>query len=621
MAHAVSRRQVLEAVAACASLAMLRRQARAAAPILLSEKPLEEFGYDQVAIRGPLQRAQQENVTSVLMGLDEDSLLKPFREMAGGPVSGVSLGGWYEWKPDYDHHHDDAGLAPASTFGQWTSALARLSASSTFGGAPGRPELATRAVRLHRLLAESIAPGYFAQTRFPGYTFDKLVCGLMDAHHLLHDSAALPTLDKVTAAALPSLPGHAVDREMQWKPGADISWMWDETYTMPENLFLISSRGADARYRRMAEAYLDDTTYFEPLSRGINVLADKHAYSYVNALCSAMQAYFVGGSEVHLRAAKNGFAMLQQESFATGGWGPDELLRKPGYDDVAKSLTQSHNGFETPCGSYAHMKLTRYLLRATRDGAYGDSMERILHNTVLGALPLQPDGRSFYSSDYNTSARRVYSEHRWPCCSGTLPQVVADYGINTYFREPGAVWVNLYQPSELRWKERDTPVAIEQTGGYPQDSAIQLRVTAAHPVTFALRLRIPAWVEPSAASLKVNGHSFAIKASAGFATIERAWRSNDAVTLDLPMALRLETLPANGRPHPETVALLRGPVVLFAIRNPGERGPVSLSSDALLSAQRTGPAEWMVAGSGSPRIFVPFTEIGDREYTTYLRLA
>ena len=34
------------------------------------------------------------------------------------------------------------------------------------------------------------------------------------------------------------------------------------------------------------------------------------------------------------------------------------------------------------------MKLTRYLLRVTRDGKYGDSMERVMYNTVLGARPL-----------------------------------------------------------------------------------------------------------------------------------------------------------------------------------------------------------------------------------------
>lgn len=608
----------MQGVAAAASWTLLQRSSLATDFVRPEETPLGEFGYEQVSVRGEQQIAQRENVSTVLMGLDEDSLLKPFREMAGMAAPGASLGGWYEWKPDYNYHHDDAGLAPGSTFGQWMSGLARLYAGSTFDGRPGRTDMAERVTRLNGLLSGSIAPAYFARTRFPGYTFDKLACGLMDGHRLLGDGTAFRTLDRVTAAAEPSLAGHALDREVQWKMGADLSWMWDEPYTMPENLYLLSAMGAGPRYRRMAETYLNDATYFEPLSRGVDVLSDKHAYSYVNALCSAMQAYLVGGSAMHLEAARNGFALLEQQSFATGGWGPDEVLRRPGYDDLAKSLTASHNGFETPCGSYAHMKLTRYLLRATRDGRYGDSMERVMHNTVMGALPLQGDGRSFYSSDYNVVGRRVYSVHRWPCCSGTLPQVVADYGINAYLQDKGAVWVNLYQPSELRWKEGATSVAIEQTGDYPENGAIRLRVTASRPVNFSLRLRIPAWAGDRT-TLRVNSRPEPVLTEKGFTTVKRVWRTGDVVELNLPMSLRLESLPANGGPpNPRTVALLWGPLVLFALRGPGETGVLSLGSDALLSADRTGAREWSVNSPAGLRRMVPFTDVGDREYSTYV---
>ena len=102
----------------------------------------------------------------------------------------------------------------------------------------------------------------------------------------------------------------------------DDSWTWDESYTIPENLFLASQRGAGRRYYDLGLQYLDDKTWFDPLSRNENVLDGRHAYSHVNSLCSAMMAYMVAGSEKHLRAARNAFAMLQAQSYATGGWGP-----------------------------------------------------------------------------------------------------------------------------------------------------------------------------------------------------------------------------------------------------------------------------------------------------------
>ena len=121
----------------------------------------------------------------------------------------------------------------------------------------------------------------------------------------------------------------------EWiKDKDDLSWTWDESYTMPENLFLAYQRGAGQRYYDLGLQYLDDKTWFDPLSRNENVLNGRHAYSYVNSLSSAMMAYLVAGSEKHLRAARNAFAMLQEQSFATGGWGPDETLRAPGSNDV-----------------------------------------------------------------------------------------------------------------------------------------------------------------------------------------------------------------------------------------------------------------------------------------------
>jgi len=180
----------------------------------------------------------------------------------------------------------------------------------------------------------------------------------------------------------------------------------------------VPTRGGQ-RYKRLGTQYLDDE-YFNPLAEGRNNFAGRHAYSHVNALCSAMQAYLTIGSAKHLNAATNAFDFLTAQSFATGGWGPDEALRAPDSNDVYTSLTNSHSSFETPCGSYAHFKLTRYLLRVTRDPRYGDSMERVMYNTVLGAKPLRADGSTFYYSDYHFKGRKVYSDRRWACCSGHI---------------------------------------------------------------------------------------------------------------------------------------------------------------------------------------------------------
>ncbi|PYX28502.1 MAG: hypothetical protein DMG77_15635 [Acidobacteria bacterium] len=564
---------------------------------------LEEFSYGDVKLASELHNQQLEQTHSVLIGLSEDSLLKPFRQMGGQPAPGEELGGWYKYDPDYDWHTFDAGFAPAASFGQWVSALARYYAIT------GDRETRDKILRLNRLYAETISADFYDKNRFPTYCYDKLVCGLIDSHQLAGDPDAYRILEHTTNTAEPHMPGKAIEHDHAWRPDKDESWTWDESYTISENLFLAYQRGAGERYRKLGVQYLDDE-YYGPLAEGRSDFAGRHAYSHVNSLCSAMQAYLTLGDAKYLRVARNGFDFLAAQSFATGGWGPDELLRAPDSDDVNASLTNSHSSFETPCGSYAHFKLTRYLLRVTRESRYGDSMERVMYNTILGAKPLESDGRTFYYADCNFKGRKVYSNHRWPCCSGTMPQVAADYGISSYFRNARGVYVNLYIPSSVQWTQDGPRISLTQKSTYPFDSLVQFEMTASKPSKFALNFRIPAWAE--GASISVNGKRAPDAAIPGsFAKVQRKWKTGDRVELELPLTKRLE--PIDPR-HPKTVALLCGPLVLFAI---ADATPV-VTAPQLLAAKKVGKQDWQVETAAGPLKMLPFTAISDEQYSTYL---
>jgi len=577
--------------------------------------PLTQFGYGDVFISSDLHESQLMTTHAVLMQLSDDSLLKPFRQMSGMPAPGVDLGGWYSYNPDYDYRKNfDAGFASGSTFGQWVSALARAYAIN------GDEATRAKVLRLNQLYAQTISADFYIKSRFPAYNYDKLVLGLLDSHTYVKDPQALAILDLTTNTALPHLPPHAVEHNVRWrfdKDPDDPSWTWDESYTMPENLFLAYQRGAGRRYYNLALQYLDDKTWFDPLSRNQNVLNGRHAYSYVNSLNSAMMAYMVAGSEMHLLAARNAFAMLQQQSYATGGWGPDETLRAPDSNDIYASLTDTHHTFETPCGSYAHFKLTRYLLRVTRNPHYGDSMERMMYNTVLGAKPLQDDGQAFYYSDYNYDGQRVYKEAHWPCCSGTLPQVAADYRINTYFRGPQAVYVNLYVPSTLRWTENGAALSLTQEGEYPYEDHVDFTVTSSQPTELTLNFRIPAWAE--GASVSVNGtRQKGLAVPGQFAAIRREWKTGDRVELELPLKMRLEAIDAR---HTNTVALVRGPLVLMAVKPQLESPLPAVTRQQLLAPRRISERVWQVGSANGPVTMMPFTSLGNLPYTTYLNVS
>src|SRR5271157_5094039 len=122
-------------------------------------RPLQEFDYRDVQLAPGLAQTQFEQTQSVLMKLNEDSLLKPWRLRAGLPAPGPDLGGWYDEKPLSKTESGGGCFAPAHCFGQWISALAR--------GYAVTHDASTRA-RLERLLAlyePAISGGFYTNFR------------------------------------------------------------------------------------------------------------------------------------------------------------------------------------------------------------------------------------------------------------------------------------------------------------------------------------------------------------------------------------------------------------------------------------------------------------------------
>lgn len=621
MSHPLSRRAFLQVSTAAVAASSVARSLPAAAAAGASDRgsvaitpPLATFAYSDVRLLdGPMKRQFEENHTRYL-NLEDDRLLKVFRQVAGLRAPGEDMGGWYDLTGFSLATNDFHGFIPGHSFGQYVSGLAR--AYAVTGSEPTRAKIN----RLVKGYAETLDPKakFFVDYRLPAYTYDKLSCGLIDAHEFAHDPMAMDVHEKLTRAILAYLPEKALSRaEQRARRHKDTSYTWDETYTLPENLFLAYQRSGKTFYRDLAKQYLEDDTYFNPLAEGNDVLPFEHAYSHVNAFSSAMQAYITLGSEKHLRAAKNGFDMLvKTQSFATGGWGPDETFGEPERGQLGDSLSQTHASFETPCGSYGHFKITRYLLRVTKDAQYGDSMENVLFNTILGAWPVQPDGTSFYYSDYAISGQKVWYRDKWPCCSGTFPQLAGDYHVSIYLRAADGVYVNLYTPSSIQWTGAEGRYGLTQQTKYPLESAVTLQLSASQPGEFTIYLRIPGWTE-GRSTLSVNGVRVETSVQPGtFAAIRRTWKDGDRVELELPMPLRLEPVDVQ---HPQLVALMRGPQVLFAIAD----SQPSFDRAELLRARTANNdlGDWLATSSEGQTVRMrPFMNIQREKYSTYVRI-
>jgi uncharacterized protein len=535
---------------------------------------LQSFGYRDVTLNGGPLRRQVDTACDDYLRIPNDDLLKGFRQRTGKVAPGTDLGGWYS--SDVFH-----------VFGQILSGLARLHAAT------GDPALREKAEALLAGWAECIEPdGYFYYSRKPNaphYIYDKTVGGLTDMIIHCQSKLATESLAKITAWAIKNL-----DRSNPYAFGGT------EWYTLSENLYRAYAATGDQTYRDFAAVW-HYTEYWDIYARRGDLFGDRgngkktgsyHAYSHVNTLGGAAQAYLHSGKQQFLDTIRNAHDELTaHQCFATGGFGPDEeLLPAPAW---RRKTDFTHNSFETQCGCFAVFKLCKYLLLITGEDRFGDWIERLVYNGIAATIPMSADGHVFYYSDYCAlgSTKRNHGVG-WSCCTGTRPMALADLYDLIYFRSAEDLYVNLYVPSTVVWNRDDGRITIHQVTRFPEVDSTELRISTARSATFALKLRAPAWLAGPLVVM-VNGQPASADIDAhGWATVRRDWRDGDRLELSLPIGFASVPLD-NTAPYPAVI--MRGPVAMAVRRSAtGGEGAAPLTEPDFDRALIPSPGEPLV---------------------------
>ncbi len=498
---------------------------------------LEPFDYRGVRLLGSRFLHQYQHAREYYYGVPDDDILKGFRAAAGLPAPGKTLGGWCERNS-------------STVFGQWLSGMSRMYRAT------GDSAMRDKAVRLMTEWAKTVKPDGDCGLRH--YTYDKMVCGLVDMQLYADCAEAIPMLEKITDWASRTFSRDNVPARA--RPDGVYQGRPSEWYTLSENLYRAYQLTGNPKFKAFAEVWLYHP-YWNKFARTA-APADAHgvhAYSHVNSFSSAAMAYAVTGDPEYLQIIKNAYDYLQNfQCYAPGGFGPAETLMAPN-GSLGRALESRYNTFETGCGSWAGFKLARYLMEFTGESRYGDWMERLLYNGIGAALPITTGGKNFYYSDYRVAGgMKVYLWEFYTCCSGTYIQDVSDYHNNIYFKDDEGLFVNLYLPSEVTWKGPEGEVKLIQDTKYPEEETSTLKLEMKRGTRFPLHFRVPGWSRD--VSAKVNGTAVDVKCVPGtWATIERTWSPGDTMEIRIPLRMRME---AADRQHPDRVAVVRGPAVL-----------------------------------------------------------
>jgi DUF1680 family protein len=359
----------------------------------------------------------------------------------------------------------------------------------------------------------------------------------------------------------------------------------------------------------------------DKLAGGVDALQGLHSNTQIPKLIGSARQYELTGNERDRKIADFSWhTLVHHHSYANGGNSMGEYLSVP--DKLSDRL--STNTCET-CNTYNMLKLTQFLYEWTSDPRYLDYYERALYNHIL-ASQNPVDGRTCYFVSLGMGSKKnFYSrENNFTCCMGTGFENHSKYGGAIYSYAPGsaALYVNLYIPSVLTWKEQQVQLKMETA--YPENGKISLRLDEcpANKV-LSINLRYPQWASKGI-TVKVNGSKQSLSTGPGsFITLERKWKKGDRIEVDIPLPLYTVAMPDNA----DRQALFYGPALLAGVFGTQERKlgdiPVFVSEEKSITnyvKPVSGQAltfTTLAAGGPDNVSLIPFYKVHDQYQTVY----
>jgi DUF1680 family protein len=211
--------------------------------------------------------------------------------------------------------------------------------------------------------------------------------------------------------------------------------------------------------------------------------------------------------------------------------------------------------------------------RITGDVQFLDHLEKIAFN----ALPTQI-GEDFMTRQYFQQPNQVMITREirnfdinhgetdllyglltgYPCCTSNLHQAWPKFTQNLWYATADhGIAALTYSPSEVHTNIQGTDISIKEDTYYPMDDKITFTFNFAgkkvKEAAFPFHLRIPDWCKSG--RVFINGKLHNEYQGNTIAIINRSWKNNDTVTLELPMHIQNQVWYEN------SVSVERGPLV------------------------------------------------------------
>ena len=344
----------------------------------------------------------------------------------------------------------------------------------------------------------------------PWYTLHKVMAGLRAQADLCNNDTAAAVLRDFT------------------------TWAVDKVQNVPDRARMLRNEfGGIAEPIPELRPFFYDAAKLDPLYEGNFNMGTLHCNTFLpKVLVESLK-----GEEGQHMAEHFFHEMVEHHCYASGSLSDKEHFFAP--QDMSKHLS-GYTG--ESCCTYNMMRLARELYaKYPNDPAFIEYYERALVNHILGQQDPET-GMVHYFLPMLTGAYKLYSTpmNSFWCCVGTGFENPMRFTESIYWKgEEDTVYVNLFIPSTLNWKEKG--LVLRQETDFPRGDKSTLIIEQAPKEKITIIVRVPSWTGKKA----------------GYKTYTRRWKKGDRITINLPMKLHEEYTPDSTR-----VAYLYGPILL-----------------------------------------------------------
>ena len=270
------------------------------------------------------------------------------------------------------------------------------------------------------------------------------------------------------------------------------------------------------------------------------------------------------------------------------------------------------------CGSSFWVFLSqRFQLLNPDEERYAAEIEKSIYNIGMA----NQDGGAGLRYHTIMEGKKEKSTHENTCCEGQGTRLLGTLPEHIYSIAPDGIYVNLYEPSTIRWQQAGQQMELKLKTRFPYDTHVSAAVKVSSPTQANLRIRVPSWAAKGMA-VSVNGQAVGSGKPGTYLAVDRKWNDGDVLEFVLPAEIRVKRYNGDDQiAGKKRYSVEYGPILLAALGSP----TASITVDKGHEAEHLGnhlepvdgsPLHFTVRGNAGQKL-MPYWQISEEEFTCY----